>query len=61
MKQYLAQSPVSGGSPASGGSLDLAIAASIVQQHNGTIKVQRTTGENVIIIDFPAYSKDLIR
>ena len=61
MKQYLAQSPVSGGSPASGGSLDLAIAASIVQQHNGRINVQRTTEENVIIIELPAYSKDLIR
>ena len=61
MKQYLAQSPVSGGSPASGGSLDLAIAASIVQQHNGTINVQRTAEENVIIIELPAYSKDLIR
>jgi signal transduction histidine kinase len=61
MSQYLAQSPMSAGSPASGGSLDLAIAASIVQQHNGRIKLEEAEEGNTVIIELPAYSKDLIR
>jgi signal transduction histidine kinase len=60
MRQYLAQSPMSDGSPDSG-SLDLAIAASIVQQHNGRLTLEEAVEGNTIIIELPAYSKDLIR
>jgi signal transduction histidine kinase len=61
MRQYLAQSQMSAGSPASSGSLDLAVAASIVQQHNGRIKLEEAAEGNTVIIELPAYSKDLIR
>ena len=54
MKQYLSQSPVSGGSPASGGHLELSIAASIVQQHNGRIQLQEAAEGNTVIIELPA-------
>jgi signal transduction histidine kinase len=61
MRQYLAQSPISAGSPATGGTLDLALAVSIVQQHNGRIKVEEAPDGNTVMIEFSAYSKDLIR
>jgi signal transduction histidine kinase len=61
MRQYLAQSPMSAGSPDSGGNLDLAMAASIVQQHNGRIKLEEAAEGNTVIIELPAYSKDLTR
>jgi signal transduction histidine kinase len=61
MRQYLAQSQMSAGSPASGSSLDLAVAASIVQQHNGRIQLEEAAEGNTVIIELPAYSKDLIR
>jgi signal transduction histidine kinase len=60
MRQYLSQSPMSGGSPASGGQLELSIAASIVQQHNGRIQLQEAAEGNTVIIELPAHSKDLI-
>jgi signal transduction histidine kinase len=54
----LSQTPFSATSEVAVGGLDLAIASSIVQQHNGRMRVERQAGGNSVILELPGYSGD---
>ena len=57
-QQRLSQSPFSRKSETSAGSLDLAIASSIVQQHNGQMRIEQETEGNRVILELPAHLSD---
>jgi nitrogen-specific signal transduction histidine kinase len=58
LPQNLARPSLSAPSQPSAGGFDLSIAASIVAQHGGHMKVERSRESNLVTIDLPAYSKD---
>jgi len=58
MQLRLSKSPFSARSEVTPGGLDLAIASSIVEQHDGQIRVERQAGGNSVILELPTYSGD---
>ena len=42
------------------GGLDLAIASSIVRQHNGRVRIEPQAGGHNVILELPAYSADMV-
>ena len=58
MQTRLSKSPFSASSEGAAGGLDLAIASSIVEHHDGRIRVERQPGGNSVILELSAYSDD---
>ena len=58
MQTRLSKSPFSTRSEVTAGGLDLAIASSIVEQHDGHMRVERQAGGNSVILEFPTCSGD---
>ena len=59
MQTRLSQSPFSAASAeVAAGGLDLAITASIVQQHNGRMRVEHQGAGSSVILELPTYSGD---
>ncbi len=54
----LSQSPFSARSEVTASGLDLAIASSIVQQHDGRMRVERQAGGNSVILELPTHSQN---